>query len=263
MAYCAYCGSHVAQVSFVPCASCGNPTNGAPPRGGGRRRARTRSRSSSGLPRRARRRRDHRHPGRDRHSESPHRDAALEAEAHHGGHAHGGHGARGVRDRSRARGVSARRRPSTALRPHLQPTYVEDPAGDRRMGARRCATSPLPERGYVDRQRRQRTRRSSPSSLEQYTPGTTEQLRLRHRVRERRVRAVSRRHSARRRSIGVLHELRQRASARSAGLRELRHRRFRTFRRRRRCRTTWCTRSSPRSAAACRSASWRSSIRRR
>ena len=32
MAYCAYCGSHVAQVSFVPCASCGNPTNGAPPR---------------------------------------------------------------------------------------------------------------------------------------------------------------------------------------------------------------------------------------
>lgn len=37
MAYCAYCGSHVAQVSYVPCASCGNPTNGAPqrPRGGG------------------------------------------------------------------------------------------------------------------------------------------------------------------------------------------------------------------------------------
>ncbi len=32
MAYCAYCGSHVAQVSFVPCASCGNPTNGAPSR---------------------------------------------------------------------------------------------------------------------------------------------------------------------------------------------------------------------------------------
>lgn len=32
MPYCAYCGSHVAQVSFVPCASCGNPTNGAPPR---------------------------------------------------------------------------------------------------------------------------------------------------------------------------------------------------------------------------------------
>lgn len=34
MAYCAYCGSHVAQVSFVPCASCGNPTNGAAPRPG-------------------------------------------------------------------------------------------------------------------------------------------------------------------------------------------------------------------------------------
>ena len=34
MAYCAYCGSHVAQVSFVPCASCGNPTNGAPSRPG-------------------------------------------------------------------------------------------------------------------------------------------------------------------------------------------------------------------------------------
>jgi type II secretory pathway pseudopilin PulG len=32
MAYCAYCGSYVADVSFVPCASCGNPTNGAPPR---------------------------------------------------------------------------------------------------------------------------------------------------------------------------------------------------------------------------------------
>lgn len=32
MAYCAYCGSYVAQVSFVPCASCGNPTNGAPAR---------------------------------------------------------------------------------------------------------------------------------------------------------------------------------------------------------------------------------------
>ena len=38
MAYCAYCGSHVAQVSFVPCASCGNPTNGAPPRRRLRRR---------------------------------------------------------------------------------------------------------------------------------------------------------------------------------------------------------------------------------
>lgn len=37
MAYCAYCGSHVPQVSYAPCASCGNPTNGAPPRpkGGG------------------------------------------------------------------------------------------------------------------------------------------------------------------------------------------------------------------------------------
>lgn len=32
MAYCAYCGSFVTQVSFVPCASCGNPTNGAPQR---------------------------------------------------------------------------------------------------------------------------------------------------------------------------------------------------------------------------------------
>src|SRR5688500_12367673 len=32
MAYCAYCGSHVAQDSNAPCASCGNPTNGAPVR---------------------------------------------------------------------------------------------------------------------------------------------------------------------------------------------------------------------------------------
>lgn len=32
MAYCAHCGSYVAQVSYTPCASCGNPTNGAPPR---------------------------------------------------------------------------------------------------------------------------------------------------------------------------------------------------------------------------------------
>ncbi|HYH06248.1 MAG TPA: type II secretion system protein GspG [Thermoanaerobaculia bacterium] len=32
MAFCAHCGSHAAQVSFAPCASCGNPTNGAPPR---------------------------------------------------------------------------------------------------------------------------------------------------------------------------------------------------------------------------------------
>lgn len=31
MAYCAHCGSYVAHVSFVPCASCGKPTNGAPP----------------------------------------------------------------------------------------------------------------------------------------------------------------------------------------------------------------------------------------
>ena len=35
MAFCAYCGSHVAQVSFVACASCGNPTNGAPARPAG------------------------------------------------------------------------------------------------------------------------------------------------------------------------------------------------------------------------------------
>jgi type II secretory pathway pseudopilin PulG len=33
--YCAHCGSYVPQVSFVPCASCGNPTNGAPSRPGG------------------------------------------------------------------------------------------------------------------------------------------------------------------------------------------------------------------------------------
>jgi len=32
MAYCAYCGSYVGQVSLVPCASCGKPTNGAPGR---------------------------------------------------------------------------------------------------------------------------------------------------------------------------------------------------------------------------------------
>ena len=30
--YCAHCGSYVPQVSFQPCASCGKPTNGAPPR---------------------------------------------------------------------------------------------------------------------------------------------------------------------------------------------------------------------------------------
>ena len=35
MQHCAYCGSAVEAVSFAPCASCGNPTNGAPrPRGG-------------------------------------------------------------------------------------------------------------------------------------------------------------------------------------------------------------------------------------
>lgn len=28
--HCAYCGSWVEQVSYVPCASCGRPTNGAP-----------------------------------------------------------------------------------------------------------------------------------------------------------------------------------------------------------------------------------------
>jgi len=32
MAYCAYCGSWVDQVSYVPCASCAKPTNGAPAR---------------------------------------------------------------------------------------------------------------------------------------------------------------------------------------------------------------------------------------
>lgn len=31
MAYCAYCGSHVTEVSYAPCPSCGRPTNGAPP----------------------------------------------------------------------------------------------------------------------------------------------------------------------------------------------------------------------------------------
>jgi hypothetical protein len=38
MAYCAYCGSYIAQVSYAPCASCGKPSNGAPPaqRGGTR-----------------------------------------------------------------------------------------------------------------------------------------------------------------------------------------------------------------------------------
>jgi len=32
MAHCAYCGSWTEQVSHVPCASCGKPTNGAPVR---------------------------------------------------------------------------------------------------------------------------------------------------------------------------------------------------------------------------------------
>lgn len=35
MAYCAYCGSHVDQVSYAPCASCGKPSNGAPVRAAG------------------------------------------------------------------------------------------------------------------------------------------------------------------------------------------------------------------------------------
>ena len=30
MAYCAYCGSHVAEASFRPCPSCRRPSNGAP-----------------------------------------------------------------------------------------------------------------------------------------------------------------------------------------------------------------------------------------
>src|SRR5579884_3777874 len=30
MPFCAYCGTHVNAVSYVPCVSCGNPTNGAP-----------------------------------------------------------------------------------------------------------------------------------------------------------------------------------------------------------------------------------------
>jgi general secretion pathway protein G len=38
MAFCAYCGSTVGEVSYRPCPSCGNPSNGAPrpnlPRGG-------------------------------------------------------------------------------------------------------------------------------------------------------------------------------------------------------------------------------------
>lgn len=38
MAFCAYCGTQVGEVSYRPCAACGSPTNGAPrpqlPRGG-------------------------------------------------------------------------------------------------------------------------------------------------------------------------------------------------------------------------------------
>lgn len=30
MAFCAYCGSQVAEVSYRPCPACGNPTNGSP-----------------------------------------------------------------------------------------------------------------------------------------------------------------------------------------------------------------------------------------
>ena len=30
MAFCAYCGTQVAEVSYRPCTTCGNPTNGAP-----------------------------------------------------------------------------------------------------------------------------------------------------------------------------------------------------------------------------------------
>lgn len=35
MAFCAWCGNHVPQVSYAPCPRCGSPTNGAPPGGGG------------------------------------------------------------------------------------------------------------------------------------------------------------------------------------------------------------------------------------
>ena len=31
MAFCAYCGNQVAEVSFAPCPRCGRPSNGAPP----------------------------------------------------------------------------------------------------------------------------------------------------------------------------------------------------------------------------------------
>ena len=34
MAFCAWCGNHVPQVSFAACPRCGNPTNGAPRPGG-------------------------------------------------------------------------------------------------------------------------------------------------------------------------------------------------------------------------------------
>lgn len=34
MAYCAYCGNPLAEVSHAPCPQCGNPSNGAPRRGG-------------------------------------------------------------------------------------------------------------------------------------------------------------------------------------------------------------------------------------
>src|SRR5215212_4769412 len=30
MAFCAYCGTQLAEVSYAPCPSCGNPSNGAP-----------------------------------------------------------------------------------------------------------------------------------------------------------------------------------------------------------------------------------------
>jgi len=31
MAFCAYCGNQVVEVSYAPCPRCGNPSNGAPP----------------------------------------------------------------------------------------------------------------------------------------------------------------------------------------------------------------------------------------
>src|ERR1051325_11334509 len=30
MAFCAYCGTQLAEVSYTPCPNCGNPSNGAP-----------------------------------------------------------------------------------------------------------------------------------------------------------------------------------------------------------------------------------------